>query len=370
MNILIFSWRDIKHPLAGGAEQVMHEHAKGWIEVGHSVTHFSAHFSGAKIYEEIDGIKLVRFSHQYLGVQIAGFFFYIKNRNKFDVVIDEFHGLPFFTPLYVRKKILAVVQETARGVWFFNSLPTPLNWLVGFIGYIIEPFAFLFYRQVNFMTGSRSAKEDIAKMGVISGNITVIPHGVITPKKNSQHKNNKKNTVMFLGKLSKDKGIEDAIKCFSILNSRENFQFWIIGKPETKNYGDKIKEMVINANLDKKLKFWGFVSQQKKFDLLSMAHILVNPSIREGWGLVNIEANSVGTPVIAYKSAGLIDSVKNGLNGLICNQNSPEELANKVLSLFNNDKLYMKLSTGGKKWSRKFSWKRSCKLSLKLLESI
>ena len=157
---------------------------------------------------------------------------------------------------------------------------------------------------------------------------------------------------------------------FSLFLRRENFQFWIIGKPETKNYGDKIKEMVINANLDKKLKFWGFVSQQKKFDLLSMAHILVNPSIREGWGLVNIEANSVGTPVIAYKSAGLIDSVKNGLNGLICNQNSPEELANKVLSLFNNDKLYMKLSTGGKKWSRKFSWKRSCKLSLKLLESI
>jgi len=34
MNILVFSWRDPKHPTAGGAEQVMHEHMKGWIAAG------------------------------------------------------------------------------------------------------------------------------------------------------------------------------------------------------------------------------------------------------------------------------------------------------------------------------------------------
>ena len=42
MRILVFSWRDPKHPLAGGAEQVMHEHMKGWIEAGHKVTLFSS----------------------------------------------------------------------------------------------------------------------------------------------------------------------------------------------------------------------------------------------------------------------------------------------------------------------------------------
>src|SRR3989344_6710332 len=140
MNILIFSWRDIKHPLAGGAEQVMHEHAKGWIKAGHTITHFSSRFHSSKRNEEIDGVKFIRSGYQYLGVQVAGFLFYIKNRNKFDLVVDEFHGVPFFTPLYVRVKKLAVVQEIAREVWFLNPLQWPVNWLIGIIGYITEPF--------------------------------------------------------------------------------------------------------------------------------------------------------------------------------------------------------------------------------------
>jgi len=48
MNILVFSWRDPKHPLAGGAEQVMHEHMKGWVGAGHKVTLFTSHFSGGR----------------------------------------------------------------------------------------------------------------------------------------------------------------------------------------------------------------------------------------------------------------------------------------------------------------------------------
>ena len=367
MNILVFSWRDIKHPNAGGAEQVMHEHAKGWVRAGHKVIHFSSKTDKLLDSEIIDGVKFVRSGYQYLGVQLAGFFYYFKNRSGIDFVVDEFHGLPFFTPIYVRKKKLAVVQETARNVWFLNQLPVPINWVVGFIGYITEPFVFLVYRQVQFMTGSRSAREDVIKMGITSKNITVISHGVIVPKKVNLLKNHQK-TVVFLGKLSKDKGIEDAIRSFSILKNN-NLRFWVIGKSETKQYGEKIKKMVRKEKLHA-LKFWGFVSERKKFELLSKAHVLINPSVREGWGLVNIEANSVGTPVVAYKSAGLIDSVKNGLSGLICNKNTPEELTIKILSLFNNDKLYLKLSTGGRRWSSRFSWERSCKLSLKLLEGI
>ena len=69
------SWRDPKHPQAGGAEQVMHEHMKGWIEAGHEVTLFSSKIHGQPKREELDGIKIVRSGHQYLGVQISGFIY-------------------------------------------------------------------------------------------------------------------------------------------------------------------------------------------------------------------------------------------------------------------------------------------------------
>ena len=88
MNILVFSWRDPKHPLAGGAEQVMHEHMKGWIRAGHSVTLFSSKVSDLKNEEEIDRVKIIRKGNQYLGVQIEAFLFYRKNRKTYDLVVD------------------------------------------------------------------------------------------------------------------------------------------------------------------------------------------------------------------------------------------------------------------------------------------
>jgi len=111
MRILVFSWRDPKHPLAGGAEQVMHEHMKGWIKAGHKVTLFSSKMGGLPEEEEMDGVHIVRHGYQYLGVQITGFFFYLKNKDNFDFIVDQFHGLPFFTPLYVQKPKLAVIQD-------------------------------------------------------------------------------------------------------------------------------------------------------------------------------------------------------------------------------------------------------------------
>lgn len=370
MRVLILSWRDIKHPLAGGAEQVMHEHAKGWLAAGHQVTHFSIRFKGSSSEEEIDGVKIIRGGGGLLGVYWQGFLYYKKNEKDIDLIIDEFHGYPFFTPVYSKKPILAVIQEPARKVWFLNPLPWPMSWLVGIVGYLSEPFIFLFYKKVHFMTGSESAKKDVVKMGIPEKNITVVPHGVIIIKPTSLPVRENIPTITFLGILAKDKGIEDALKCFAALNKKGEFQFWVIGRSETKAYGEKIKNLTHDLGLDSAIKFWGFVSQKEKFKLLARAHILINPSIHEGWGLVNIEANTMGTPVIAYNSAGLTDSVKEGQSGIICETNNPETLAKNIQKILDDKNLYQKLSNGAIEWSKNFSWEKSRKLSLKLIERI
>lgn len=370
MNILILSWRDIKHPSAGGAEQVMHEHAKGWVRAGHKVTHFSSKTKRLVKLEKIDGVDFVRSGYQYLGVQIAGFLYYLRNKQRIDLIVDEFHGIPFFTPLYINKPKLAVIQEVARKVWFLNPLPWPMNWIVGLVGYITEPLVFIFYKKTAFMTGSESAKRDVSKFGVPIKKITVVPHGVILPQKLKILKKEKTKTITFLGILSKDKGIEDAISAFSIINNVGDYQFWVVGRPETISYGKKIKSMVKGFGLNGRIKFWGYVNQSQKFKLLSMSHVLINPSVHEGWGLVNIEANSVGTPTVSYNSAGLIDSVKDGVSGLICQNNTIKDLAENIISLLNDPAKYKKLSRGAISWSQKFDWQKSRKLSLKLINEI
>lgn len=370
MKILVFSWRDPKHPLAGGAEQVMHEHMKGWIANAHKVTLFSSRFARSEAQEILDGVRIIRGGYQYLGVQVAGFLYYLKNGAQCNFVVDQFHGIPFFTPLYVRKPKLAVIQEAAKGVWLLNPLPFPFNWLVGVVGFLGEPLIFFLYKRISFMTGSHSAMEDIMKLGIPKENITIVPHGVIVKKPSPFPKKEKKPTVLYLGVLSRDKGIEDALKCFSILKRKDKWQFWVVGKADTEHYMEKLVDLCRSLNLGETVKFWGFVSQEKKFELLAKAHVLVNPSVREGWGLVNIEANSMGTPVVAYRSPGLVDSVKEGISGIFCKENSPHSLASTVIELLNNGGRYIALCRSSFAWSKNFSWGNSRKQSLQLIEKI
>ncbi|QQG47057.1 MAG: glycosyltransferase family 4 protein [Candidatus Woesebacteria bacterium] len=370
MNILVFSWRGPKHPLAGGAEQVDHEHHKGWIKAGHKVVLFTSNFKKGKEKEIIDGVKIIRRGNQILGVHLSAFLWYfLKKHPKFDLVVDEFHGIPFFTPLYIKEKKMVVLQEVAGKVWLKNELIWPLNLIIGFLGYLFEPLIYKLYKKVPFMVGSNSAKIALEKIGIQKKDITVVQHGVITKKQTKKIIKEKIKTIIFLGTLAKDKGIEDALKVFSILKSKREFQFWVVGKSDT-FYLKKLKKMSKNLKISKQIKFWGYVSSEKKFELLSKAHLLLNPSILEGWGLVNIEANAMKIPVVAYNSPGLVDSVQNGFNGLICKNNSPENMAQNIEKIFASHKLYLKLKKNSLIWSKNFSWDKSRKLSLNLINEI
>ena len=369
MNILVLSWRDHKHPQAGGAEQVMHEHMKGWVGAGHKVTLFSSRVKGLSNKETFDGIEIVRKGDQYFGVKIAAFFFWLRNKENYDFVVDQFHGLPFFTPLYVNKPKLAVLQEVAGKVWFLNEFPFPFNWIVGLIGYLFEPIIFLFYRNTHFMVGSESAKADLENVGIPGKNITIIPHGVVIKKLKRLPVKGKIKTVVFLGALTKDKGIEDALKTFSYLAKLGNYNFWVIGKGG-KGYEKYLLNLTEELGIKSKVIFWGFVSEVKKFELLAKAHLLINPSVREGWGLVNIEANAMRTPVVAYKSAGLIDSVKDGVSGLIIRKNTPQELTKTVINILTDIKRYQELREGAISWSKRFSWNISREKSLNLINRV
>lgn len=370
MNILIFSWRGPGHPHSGGAEISTHEHAKGWVRAGHDVTLFSSYYFGAKAEEVIDGVKIIRQGAQILGVHLKAFIWYVfGNHQKYDLIIDQFHGIPFFTPLYIKEKKLAFIHEVTKEVWNLNPWPYPLNSLPAIVGTILEPLIFkIIYKKIPFMTVSESTKKDLMEWGIAKKSITVIHNGFNNPNYPKNKKEFKK-TIIYLGAISKDKGIEDALIAFRDLHERcPNIQFWVVGKGEEHKL-ECLKKKTKVFGIEKVTKFFGFVSEKEKYDLLSRAHILINPSVREGWGFVVIEAASVGVSTVAYNVAGLKDSVVDGKTGLLCDTN-PEALASKIKYLLDNAKLYQSLSANCLKWSREFSWEKSVNASLKLLETI
>jgi glycosyltransferase involved in cell wall biosynthesis len=106
-----------------------------------------------------------------------------------------------------------------------------------------------------------------------------------------------------------------------------------------------------------------------KFELLSKTTILVNPSIREGWGLVVIEGASVGTPCVGYNVTGLKDSIRNGVTGVLC-ELSPEAMSQAVIKLYEDKRKYQKMITSAEKWSKNFSWTKSSNKSLNLIKKL
>ncbi|MBI2018522.1 glycosyltransferase family 4 protein [Candidatus Daviesbacteria bacterium] len=372
MKILILSWRGPKHPNAGGAEVSTFEHAKSWVKAGYDVTLFTSAFAGCKEQEVIDGIKIKRCGRQIFGVQWEAFKWYLFGEHpKFDLVIDQFHGIPFFTPIYIKEKKLAFIHEVTKEVWRLNPWSWPFNRIAAFIGEICEPLVFkLLYKEMPFMTVSQSTKQDLVDWGIPKSNITVIHNGINIPRTKKFPPKEKKKTAIFLGSISKDKGIEDAIYIFKeIDNIEKGWQFWVVGKSDMR-YLNTIQRLAKNLGIFHKIIFWGYVTESKKFELLSKAHILVNPSIREGWGLVVIEAGGVGTPTAGYNVAGLRNSVINGKTGLLSHPHNITALAIKIVKLMNNKLRLRKMSLDAYFWSKKFRWENACWESLKLVESV
>lgn len=366
MNIVIFSWRGPGHPNAGGAEIVTHEHAKAWVKSGHNVTLFTSFFPGASKEETTEGIRIIRKGVGLTGVHLEAWKWYRGLEVKPDLVFDHFHGIPFFTPLYVKEKKVAFIHEVAKEVWFLNHLPFPKNLIYGLVGYLCEPLIFELYKNIPFITVSESTKEDLEKWGVRK--ITVIHNGIILPKPEIRDQKSKVKTAIYLGTLAKDKGIEDAIKAFALINRKEKgWQFWVVGRGNP----DYLRELkVTSGDLKVKVKFWGYVSEKEKFQLLAKAWVMVNPSVREGWGLVNLEANSQGTPVAGYKVPGMIDSVINGKTGQLSACGDYRSLAANTLKLVGNPVLYAAFQKNSLAWAKNFSWEKAGKESLRLIEEL
>jgi glycosyltransferase involved in cell wall biosynthesis len=363
MNILIFNWRDPQNPKSGGAEIVTLEHAKAWAASGNAVTWFTSEFKSSKKEEEIEGVNIVRRGN-ILTVFLHAPYFYLFSKQKFDLVIDEIHGIPFFTPLFVRIPKIAFIHEVAGEIWDY-MFPFPINK----IGKIIEPLYFKLYGNVKFWTDANSTIDDLVVKGIKRKNCLAINCPINHKSLNSLPVKETIPTFIFVSRVVKMKGIEEVIRAFFyILRDLRDAQLWIVGDGD-KEYVEELKETMRTYSISPKVKFFGRVDENKKFELLRRAHILLHASVKEGWGLVVIEAASQATPSVVYDVAGLRDSVKNGKTGVVLKENSAKEMAREASKLFKDQKTYTSFQKNALAWAESLTWDKATKQSLALLNA-
>lgn len=368
MNILWLSWKDITHNNSGGAEISGEQHAIAWVNAGHKVHWVSTNYKNSERHTEKDGVTYEHIGQKwmwFLGIiHILFFFKWIAVWNKhYDLVIDEIHGPPLLTPLYVKKRKIVIIHEVAGDIWK-KTVPFPISWIMQ---HVVEPLFFKVYNNVPIIAGSQTTIEDLQAIGIHRKNITFIPYGVTIPDTITEFPKEHNPTVIFLSQLRPMKGFDRVYQSFiEIQKQLPSIKLWVVGD-DSLPYAQEFKEKVLQEQSDNQVKFFGKVSQEKKFELLSRAHLILHGSYKEGWGLVVIEANAVGTPAVVFDAAGLRNSIDNTKTGFIAKDQN--EFVAQVVQLLTDNSQYSQIQQNARQWSKQFSWQNSTTESLKMINS-
>jgi glycosyltransferase involved in cell wall biosynthesis len=296
VRILVCNWKDLRHPQAGGAEVYTHEVARRWVVAGHRVTLFCAAVAGAPGVETVDGVRVVRRGSRFGVYRAAREYYRAEGRGRFDLVVDEVNTRPFGAARWVDDApVVALIHQVCREIWH-HEMPLP----VALLGrYLLEPAWLRRYRDVPVLTVSPSSRESLLSYGL--RRVTVVPVG-IGRRTRPEVAREARPTVLFLGRLARNKGALEALEAFHLLRERmPEARLWFVG--------DGPLRPALAARAGAGVTLFGRVSAAERDGLLARAHALVVTSVREGWGLVVDEAAAMGTPAVGYDRPGLRDSV-------------------------------------------------------------
>jgi len=245
----------------------------------------------------------------------------------------------------------------AREYWFYET-PFPISY-IGY--YFLEKRWLRNYVDVPTVTVSESTRQDLLDLGFKE--VFVVPEGLnFTPLDEVPEKESYP-VIVYVGRLKRAKRPDHAVRAFRIVKEKiPGAELWIIGD----GYFRKELEKIATDGV----RFFGGLSDGEKRELMKRAWVLVNPSVREGFGLNVVEANALGTPCIAYDVAGLRDSVKNDETGLLANAGSVEDFANKIIMVLMHDVPRKRLSRNALNYSRRFNWDGCAEAFLKVIRCI
>jgi glycosyltransferase involved in cell wall biosynthesis len=361
MNIAWLTWKDHQHPEAGGAEVVARELTQRLLADGHNVTMLTCGYKGAPRREVLSGVDVIRVGSNRYTHPFQAFAYFMRHmRGKYQVLIEEVNGAPYFSVLFERKAKKYLLYHQMEGpVWFYETKP-PLSYLGH---YALEPVAsrLLARSRTPVVTISNSTASDLVKHGFDADQTHIISEGIeIEPLADLDDAAPKfdRPTILSLGAMRAMKRTIDQIKAFEIAKATmPELQLKIAGKSDG-DYGAKVLAEIEASPYKDDIEYLGKVSREQKVELMQRAHLIMQTAVHEGWGLTVTEAASQGTPAVVYNVNGLRDSVRSGETGMVTDQNPPA-LAYAIVKLLNHPDMYERVRQAAWEWSRGITFDQS-----------
>lgn len=350
------NWQDRGNPQAGGAEVHLHEIFGRVAAAGHEVHLLCSGYRGAAPEAALDGMHVHRVSSRY-GFVLAGrrAFRALASRLAPDLVVEDVNKVPLGLPRLWDGPFVLVVPHLF-GTTAFRELRWPLAALV----WCAELPMARVYARAGVHAISEATREDLAARGFRREAIRVIYPGVdaahFVPDPGVRRE--AAPTFLYVGRLKRYKQVDVAIRAVGLLERRGvQARLWIAGAGDDRPRLERIARTQAGGAVE----FLGLVGEERKLALYRKAWAVVLPSLKEGWGITNVEAAACGTPAVAADNSALRESVRDGDTGFLVPTGDAEALAAVLGRLAADRTLAERLGRDARAFAETFSWERAAR---------
>jgi len=333
----------------------MHEVCRRLARKGVNVRAVTSWFPGLKRFEEIDGYTVERIgTHDDYILHVPRI---LKHHSGWaDVIVEDTSKVPLMTPLLRPRKdmaIIAIVHHLNREI-YFREMPL----LKAIIAYALEslmPRLYTHLPRTLLVTVSESTKNELVKLGADPGKITIVPNGIDIAKVDSNPHPPLKDprpAVIYFSRIKRYKQPHHVLLAFRrVLKEVPDAKLVIAGKGS-----QALSRYVKKLGMYHTVEIYGKVDEEAKVKLLCRAWLLIQTSMKEGFGLTVLEAAACRTPAVAYNVPGLRDSVKHMETGVLVEPGNIKALAEAIIHLLKDDELRNRLAENAYRYAQNFSW--------------
>src|SRR5205807_573000 len=163
-------------------------------------------------------------------------------------------------------------------------------------------------------------------------------------------------TIVCIGRFKRYKGLRFAIAAMKhVLEKLPSAKLIIVGNGDSSELERDVSNVDYRNSIEI-IKRTPNTWNDEKRTLLSKSHLLLVPSVREGYGIVIIEANSCGTPAIGWDVAGVQDAIVDGKTGLLVPFGNVGALATTITKCLSESQIIEGLASSAINWARQHSW--------------
>ncbi|WP_433252532.1 glycosyltransferase family 4 protein [Streptosporangium sp. CA-135522] len=355
VRVAMLNFREPQQSVAGGAEEYAWQVSRYLIAQGASVHFVTSREPGQPRLERRNGVELRRMGNRYLVYLLVPLWLLLRRR-RFDVVIDSMNGIPFFSPLVVRRRTAVICLVHHVHDRQFHAFFRP--WLARIGCFVEGPVARLLYRRRTTITVSESSRDDLRTRLRWLAPIQVVPNGSPAVRSVAQHALPGDPAVVYLGRLVGHKRVERVVALAAELgDSRPGLHVHVVGRgPES----GALAAAAAGLGVADRVHLHGFLTEPEKNAVLGSALLNVTASEFEGWGLTVIEAAAFGVPTVAYDVAGLRDSVRDGVTGwLVRDGEALADVVDRAIGELADPVRRAEIQQACRSWASEFTWGRT-----------